>query len=176
VALYEADPGTAKAARDIDLPPWSKGRYGTAIGRAVHGVLQVIDLTTAAGLESAVQSQCLAEGVVEYADVVQALVRSALSSDIVQRAATREHWRESFVGIPQPDGTVLEGFIDLLYREDDGTLMIVDYKTDAIPAAALDARIAHYAPQLHAYTTMLPTKAKATLLFLSPTKAHAHQL
>ncbi|WP_460656835.1 UvrD-helicase domain-containing protein [Kribbella endophytica] len=176
VALHEADSGTAKAARDIDLPPWSKGRYGTAIGRAVHGVLQVIDLTTAVGLDAAVQSQCLAEGVVEYADVVKALVRSALDSDIVQRAATRDHWRESFVGIPQPDGTVLEGFIDLLYREDDGTLMIVDYKTDAIPAAALDARIAHYAPQLHAYTTMLPTKAKATLLFLAPTKAHAHQL
>ncbi|WP_432938218.1 UvrD-helicase domain-containing protein [Kribbella sp. CA-253562] len=176
VAIHEADPGTAKAARDIDLPPWSKGRYGTAIGRAVHGVLQVIDLTTAAGLEAAVQSQCVAEGVVEYADVVQALVRSALSSEIVQRAATRDHWRESFVGIPQPDGTVLEGFIDLLYKEDDGTLMIVDYKTDAIPAAALDSRIAHYTPQLQAYTTMLPTKAKATLLFLSPTKAHAHQL
>ncbi|MGC4938056.1 UvrD-helicase domain-containing protein [Kribbella sp. DT2] len=176
VALHEADPGTAKAARDIDLPPWSKGRYGTAIGRAVHGVLQVIDLTTAAGLDAAVQSQCLAEGVVEYADVVKALVRSALDSEIVQRAATRDHWRESFVGIPQPDGTVLEGFIDLLYREDDGTLMIVDYKTDAIPAAALDSRIAHYTPQLHAYTTMLPTEAKATLLFLSPTKAHAHQL
>ncbi|GAB3831953.1 UvrD-helicase domain-containing protein [Kribbella italica] len=176
VALHEADPGTAKAARDIDLPPWSKGRYGTAIGRAVHGVLQVIDLTTAAGLDAAVQSQCLAEGVVEYADVVKALVHSALASEIVQRAATRDHWRESFVGIPQPDGTVLEGFIDLLYREDDGTLMIVDYKTDAIPAAALDARIAHYTPQLRAYTTMLPTKAKATLLFLSPTKAHPHQL
>ncbi|ONI74415.1 DNA helicase UvrD [Kribbella sp. ALI-6-A] len=176
VALHEADPGTAKAARDIDLPPWSKGRYGTAIGRAVHGVLQVIDLTTAAGLEAAVQSQCVAEGVAEYADVVQALVRSALSSEIVQRAATRDHWRESFVGIPQPDGTVLEGFIDLLYREDDGTLMIVDYKTDAIPAAALDSRIAHYTPQLQAYTTMLPAEAKATLLFLSPTKAHAHQL
>ncbi|ADB33631.1 UvrD/REP helicase [Kribbella flavida DSM 17836] len=176
VALHEADPGTAKAARDIDLPPWSKGRYGTAIGRAVHGVLQVVDLTTGAGLDAAVAAQCLAEGVVEYADVVRALVRSALSSEIVQRAATRDHWRESYVGIPQPDGTVLEGFIDLLYREDDGTLMIVDYKTDAIPAAALHARIAHYTPQLQAYTTMLPTKSRATLLFLSPTAAHAHQL
>ena len=121
VALEGADPGIAKAARDIELPPWSKGRYGTAIGRAVHGVLQVVDLATGAGLDAAVSSQCLAEGIVEYADVVTALVRSALASDVVQRAAAREHWRESYVGTLQPDGTVLEGFVDLIYREDDGT-------------------------------------------------------
>ena len=82
--LAAIDPGTAKGARDLELPPWSKGRYGTAIGRAVHAVLQVVDLTTGAGLEAAVSTQCLAEGVLEYADVVTALVRSALASDVVQ--------------------------------------------------------------------------------------------
>lgn len=176
VALQGADPGAAKAARDVELPPWSKGRYGTAIGRAVHGVLQVVDLATGAGLDAAVSAQCLAEGVVEYADVVTALVRSALSSEVVQRAAAREHWRESYVGTLQPDGTVLEGFVDLIYREDDETLIIVDYKTDAIPAEALDARIAHYAPQLHTYTDLLPNTGRPVLLFLAPTTAHAHQL
>ncbi len=34
----------AKDPRDIDLPPWQKGRYGSAIGRAVHAVLQSVDL------------------------------------------------------------------------------------------------------------------------------------
>jgi ATP-dependent exoDNAse (exonuclease V) beta subunit len=176
VALDGADPGSAKAARDIELPPWSKGRYGTAIGRAVHGVLQVIDLATGNGLDAAVATQCLAEGVVEYADVVTALVRSALNSDIIQRAATRDHWRESYLGGQQPDGTILEGFVDLIYREDDGTLTIVDYKTDAVPTAALDSRIAHYAPQLQAYTTLLPTPNRAVLLFLNPTTAVIHPL
>ena len=28
---------------------------------------------------------------------------------------------------------VLEGYVDLIYRDDDGTLVIVDYKTDAMP-------------------------------------------
>ena len=176
VALQNADPGAAKAPRDVELPPWSKGRYGTAIGRATHGVLQVVDLGTGAGLESAVSSQCIAEGIVEYAEVVTALVRSALASEVVQRAATREHWRESYVGTLQPDGTVLEGFVDLIYREDDGTLIIVDYKTDAIPAAALETRVAHYAPQLQAYTDILPNTGRPILLFLAPTTAHAHQL
>ena len=171
VALTDVDPGTAKAARDLELPPWSKGRYGTAIGRAVHGVLQVVDLATSAGLEAAVSSQSLAEGVLEYADVVAALARSALSSDVVKRAAAREHWRESYVGTVQPDGTILEGFVDLIYREDDGRLVIVDYKTDAIPAAALDSRVAYYAPQLTAYATTLPNAGPPVLLFLNPTGA-----
>ena len=165
------DPGTAKAARDLELPPWSKGRYGTAIGRAVHAVLQVVDLSTGAGLEAAVSTQCLAEGVLEYADVVTALVRSALASDVVQRAAARDHWRESYVGTEQPDGTILEGFVDLIYREDDGRLTIVDYKTDVIPASALDARVAYYAPQLQAYAQILPNTAPPVLLFLNPTTA-----
>ena len=121
-------------------------------------------------------AQCLAEGVVEYAEVVTALVRSALASDVVRRAADREHWRESYVGTLQPDGTVLEGFVDLIYREDDGSLVIVDYKTDAIPAAALDTRIAHYAPQVHAYAEILQGSGPPVLLFLAPTGALARTL
>ena len=33
---------------------------------------------------------------------------------------------------PTVGDRVLEGYIDLLYRDDDG-LVIVDYKTDAVP-------------------------------------------
>jgi ATP-dependent exoDNAse (exonuclease V) beta subunit len=176
VALDDIDPGTAKAARDLELPPWTKGRYGTAIGRAVHAVLQVVDLTTGAGIEAAVSTQCVAEGVLEYANVVTALVRSALASDVVKRAAAREHWRESYVGTVQPDGTVLEGFVDLIYREDDGRLTIVDYKTDAIPAAALDSRVAYYAPQLQAYAAILPNTGPPVLLFLNPGGAIERQV
>jgi ATP-dependent exoDNAse (exonuclease V) beta subunit len=176
VVLADVDPGTAKAPRDLELPPWSKGRYGTAIGRAVHAVLQVVDLSTGAGLEAAVSTQCLAEGVLEYADVVTDLVRSALASDVVKRASAREHWRESYVGTVQPDGTVLEGFVDLIYREDDGRLTVVDYKTDAIPTAALDARVAYYAPQLQTYATILPNTAPPVLLFLNPTRAIERRL
>jgi len=52
----EPDPGLEKRPRDLDLPPWLKGRYGTAVGRAVHGVLQTIDLATGAGLEEALSA------------------------------------------------------------------------------------------------------------------------
>ena len=65
-------PGLQKRPRDLDLPPWLKGRYGTAVGRAVHGVLQTIDLATGAGLDDAVAAQCQAEAVPDRADDVRA--------------------------------------------------------------------------------------------------------
>jgi len=34
----EPDPGLMKRPRDLDLPAWLKGRYGTAVGRAVARV------------------------------------------------------------------------------------------------------------------------------------------
>ncbi len=40
------DPGLLKDPVDLELPPWQRGRYGTAVGRAVHGVLQTVDLAT----------------------------------------------------------------------------------------------------------------------------------
>jgi ATP-dependent exoDNAse (exonuclease V) beta subunit len=164
--------GEHKGARDVELPPWKKGRYGDAVGRAVHGVLQFVDLATGEGIDDAVAAQCLAEGVVDQADVVRALAESALSSDVVHRAAKRPHWRESYVGMVQDNGTVLEGFVDLIYRQDDGSLVVVDYKTDAIPAAALSPRVDYYRPQLRAYAETVAAAASANvtqrLIFLNP--------
>ncbi len=166
------DPGLAKGARDLELPPWNKGRYGTAIGRAVHGALQTVDLSTGAGVEEAVAAQVLAEGVLEYQLVVLDMCRQALASDIVQRAAARSHWRETYVGTVLDDGTVLEGFIDLVYREDDGSLVVVDYKTASAPTGALSQRVDTYLPQMAAYAEALSRATggpvtQAVLLFLS---------
>ena len=111
----------------------------------------------AAGLHDAVRAQVLAEGILELEDVVTQLVHSALASDLVKRAAARHHWREIYVGAPRPDGTLVEGIIDLLYREDDGSLVVVDYKTDVVTSDTLDAKVAFYRPQLEAYREMLAT-------------------
>ncbi len=43
--------------------------------------------------------------------------------------AARPHWRETYVG-SIVDDVLVEGYVDLLFRDDDG-LVIVDYKTDA---------------------------------------------
>lgn len=162
--------GAQKGVRDVELPPWSKGRYGTAIGRAVHAVLQGIDLATGAGLEQAVSAQCVAEGVSDYAEVVAGLVRSALDSEVVARAAALQHWRESYVATEQPDGIILEGYVDLMYREGDGSIVIVDYKTDDIPMGGMRPRTTYYVPQINAYCRALAAASgvsvRGVLLFL----------
>src|SRR3546814_19332929 len=80
--------------RDLDLPPWLKGRYGTAVGRAVHGVLQTIDLVTGDGLDDAIAAQCQADAVPDRADDVRGLVTSALGPPVIQAAAASPHWPE----------------------------------------------------------------------------------
>ena len=51
--------------------------------------------------------------------------------------------------------------------------MIIDYKTDAVPAAALDQRVAFYRPQMAAYAAALAAATnepvtRCILVFLSP--------
>ena len=46
---------------------------------------------------------------------------------------------------PVDDGTVLEGFIDLLYETPEGRLVVVDFKTDAIADSGdIDRKTKYY--------------------------------
>ncbi|MDD7968520.1 UvrD-helicase domain-containing protein [Actinomycetospora lemnae] len=168
VELPSFPPGLDKDPVDLELPPWLKGRYGTAVGRAVHAVLQTIDLATGEHLQELAESQALAEGVPEAVHDIALAVRSGLESDIVQRAATRPHWRETYVGAVI-DGQLVEGYIDLLFRDDEG-LVVVDYKTDTAPSPAT---ISAYRRQLRVYSRTLGAAAeesvsRSALLFLRP--------
>ncbi|WP_420446900.1 UvrD-helicase domain-containing protein [Candidatus Poriferisodalis sp.] len=120
--------------------PGRRGRGATSVGKAVHGVLQSIDLFSGAGLSGLVAAQAVTEGVSASHGDIESFVQSALASDEVQRAASSRHWREVYTAAPntgsEPGGvpaTVVEGFIDLLYEDPaTGGLVVVDYKTDAL--------------------------------------------
>jgi ATP-dependent helicase/nuclease subunit A len=148
------DEGLRKDAVDLELPPWQRGRYGTAVGRAVHGTLQFCDLEHGHDIDGLADAQCAAEGIIGLEASVAALARSALSAPAVRTAMSAEHHRELFVAAPIGD-RVLEGYVDLLVRTDDG-YVIVDYKTDAWREGADRAeRIARYRRQLAAYAVAL---------------------
>ena len=168
-----SDPGLAKRPRDLDLPPWLKGRYGTSVGRAVHGVLQIVDLRTGAGLDAAAAAQCEAEAIPDRVDEVRALARAALDAPSVREAAAGPHWREVYVCAPVDGDRLVEGYVDLLYRSADG-LVVVDHKTAAsADPADLDQRVEGYRAQGAAYalavavTTGEPV-VRVTFLFLTP--------
>lgn len=143
--------GLDKNARDLEQPAWQKGRYGTAIGRAVHATLQTVDLATGQGLEGAARAQALAEGVVEQEDVVVALARAGFEAAVTREAAACTHQKETYVGTVA-DGQVVEGVVDLLFTDPNGQLVVVDYKTDASPDAQT---LAAYQKQLAVYAAAL---------------------
>ena len=161
-----------------DMHASRRGRGGAALGRAVHAVLQSIDLETGEGIDATARAQAAAEGIPQSHPEIAALARTAVNSDIVRRAvASGRYWREALVAAPIGEG-VLEGFIDLLFEE-DGELVVVDYKTDNINANAAEY-IANnrYREQAGSYAliteraTQKPVK-DVVFLFLRPRSEHS---
>ncbi|MXX24620.1 MAG: AAA family ATPase [Caldilineaceae bacterium SB0668_bin_21] len=170
LARHEQD---EKLEQDVPDEPWRRGRAGTNIGRAVHAVLQVVDLHTGSDLDENVRAQAAAEGVSAQADQISRLVRRALQSSLVERAlASGRWWREAPVAGPVGDG-IVEGFIDLLFEEEDG-FVIVDFKTDAVGSEdEVEQAMARYRLQGGAYALALSKAAgvnvkEVSFLFLQP--------
>jgi ATP-dependent helicase/nuclease subunit A len=129
-----------------------KGRGSSAVGRAVHAVLQTIDLATLANLDVLAEAAAREENVPGRLDDIQTYVRDAAASDPVRRALARgRYWREVPVGVLRDDGAMLEGAIDLLFEHAEGTLGVVDYKTDQVKQSQADTRTEGYRAQGEAY-------------------------
>ena len=135
-------------------PMHHRGRAGTAVGRAVHATLEVLDFADPQQVEAQVTRQCELESIPELVETAVALVRSALASDAVRLAAARPHHRELFVAAPVGH-KVIEGYVDLLIEGPDG-LIVVDYKTDSANSEAeIDAKLAAYELQGASYAVVL---------------------
>ena len=163
----------AKQEQDLPDEPWKRGRAGTSIGRAVHAVLQTVDLKTRGGLDDIARAQAAAEGVPDRTAEIARLARYALSSIPVKRAVdSGRWWREAPVTAPMEHG-VIEGFIDLLFEEDDG-FVIVDYKTDALRSGdEIEKAMQRYRLQAGGYALALNKAIGADIkevsfLFLHP--------
>ena len=158
----------------MEPEPWRRGRAGTSVGRAVHAVLQSIDLSTGDGIDYRARAQAVAEGVPDREAEIIRLARVAVNSAVVRRAVnSRRLWREVPVASPVGNGS-LHGFIDLLFEDDDG-LVVVDYKTDSVPDAGLSDTMERYRLQGGAYAAVIsritgkPVK-EMVFLFLQPNR------
>jgi ATP-dependent exoDNAse (exonuclease V) beta subunit len=150
----------------IESDPWRRGRAATSIGRAVHAVLQDIDLTNPSIAELGVLAakHSSAHAVAGFEDEIFRLAQATLEAPVMRRAAEAlakgRAWRESYVSAPVGDsGLILEGYVDLVFEDDEGALVIVDYKTDRTTNAAKA-----YELQLGAYVAAV---RKATGLAVS---------
>lgn len=134
---------------------------GRRFGALVHGLLATIEIGDSADRitkAAAVQGRLVGANDAERIAAVVA-VRRALATPILRRAGdATEVRRESPVLMKRDDGTLLEGVVDLAFREDDGAFSgwtIVDFKTDR----EFDGASAQYLEQVRLYCEAV---AKAT--------------
>ena len=124
------DPGLIKDASESELPIQGRGRYGTALGRAVHAVLQTIDLRTGKGLTTWLLFMLRQKASQNYLEMLKASLIRLFKAQNSNKLFSNRYWRELHVACPLGD-QIIEGYVDLVYETAEG-LMVVDYKTDQI--------------------------------------------
>ena len=146
-------------ARDValvDAAPGGTRPRGPRFGTLVHATLATVALdATPAQIAEGVSLQARIVGAPdEEAQAATALVASALAHPLIGRA--REAWRagrcrrETPVACREPDGSLIEGVLDLAFEDADGWT-VVDFKTDA----EIGLELARYRRQVGLYASIV---------------------
>ena len=124
---------------------------GRDFGSLVHRILEWIPLDEPERAGPMAAALAPSFGLDEdAAKRAEAAARRALALPVMQRArAAARLWRELPVWLPQ-GADLVEGVVDLVFEE-EGALVVVDYKTDHIAPEQKLAQAAHHAPQLQLY-------------------------
>ena len=175
LAPSDADIEDKDAERDSEATDRT-GRGGTAFGSALHKVLQVsvdwfsdrlpladgdaVDDVLAEmdpGIEQLSQNYAGDYGLsaAGAGDIARLANQALRSPAVVAGLRAPQLWSEIPVAasLDTPRGpVVMEGIIDLLYRDHDGQLVILDYKSDRVDSdAAVEVKLEHYRMQGAAY-------------------------
>jgi ATP-dependent helicase/nuclease subunit A len=124
---------------------------GRDFGSLVHRILEWVPLGEPERVRGMAEALAPSFGLdASAAGRAATAAERALALPVMQRArAATRVWRELPLWFPE-GAELLEGVIDLVFEE-DGALVIVDYKTDGIAAEQALAQAAHHAPQLQLY-------------------------
>ena len=96
-------------------------------------------------------------------DAIAALFASPLGQRLRQAQMLEREYKFSLL-VPASDyypqaaageELLLQGVVDCFFREADGTVTVVDFKTDRVTADTVAQRAEHYRPQLEAYSRAL---------------------
>jgi ATP-dependent helicase/nuclease subunit A len=140
--------------------------HGKRFGILVHAVLAAVPLDAdAAQVADAARIQGRIVGATEdETAAARDAVTAALTHALVARArrATRVE-RETAIVVREPDGTLLEGVVDLAFLEGD-TWTVVDFKTDVELGVRKDAYLHQVAAYARAIATATGQAAKGALL------------
>ena len=173
--------------RRPDFSAVERGLTAAERGTATHRVLQYLrfaDAVTSEGVQAQIAELIRAgylsarEGEAVLVDTIVGLMRSELGARLIRaerEGRVRREFRFSllcpagdfFPDAPEED-VLLQGVVDCCFEE-EGALVVVDYKTDRIGADGVAARTDYYASQLRAYgdamARILALPVKQRLLF-----------
>jgi len=162
------------ARRALRRPVFEKERPLTAAerGTALHLAMQYLDYGRTDSVEAVREEVArLVQG--QYITPVQgeavdpAVIRAFFASPLGRRLRAAPQVEREFkfsILVPAadyyPDGeageeVLLQGVVDCWFREADGSVTVVDFKTDAVTEETVEARAEGYRPQLEAYTRAL---------------------
>jgi len=155
----------------VDMASGVPRPVGPRFGTLVHAILATVALDAERGAVAdvaAMQGRILGAPHDEIA-AAETLVQAALVHPLLARA--REAWRfgrcrrESPVTVVEPNGSMLEGVLDLAFEDDDGWT-VVDFKTQV----ELTGPLARYRRQVAAYAAVVARvtgrPARAVLMLL----------
>jgi len=133
-------------------PAVSRDRFsGRRFGTLFHAILERVDLRDLSDVALVAHALATTGGLDnDEAEAAAALVEGMLESDVMVRARNADLiLKEMPFCLPHGRG-FLEGSLDLVFEE-DGKLVIVDYKTNLLGPGGLDALEEHYKPQALTY-------------------------
>jgi ATP-dependent exoDNAse (exonuclease V) beta subunit len=123
----------------VEMPRAAGRPYGPRFGTLVHATLATVDLDADAGTvhrTAGTQARILLasrEEVDAAAEAVTAILSDPLFDRVRSAAAAGLCLRECPILWRAPDGSLVEGTVDVVFEEDGG-LTILDFKTDRGPA------------------------------------------
>lgn len=173
--------------RNLCKPKFLAGKTtltGAERGTALHLVMQDLDFfcepdeqSVRAQIEAMRAQRKLTEEQAKAADVhaIVRFLRSDLAVRIRKSEQVEREYRFSllrpvrdFSSLDADDSVLLQGVVDCFFEE-DGELVVVDFKTDHVSCAQLDERAEYYRPQLEAYsmalTRVMGKKVKEKVLY-----------
>lgn len=171
-----AAPGGAEersAPGGTDAPPGGApdGVSGTEMGTLIHAVMESLDLTAPESALEMARAEARSTGLPESAArAAAAMIEGAAGSDVLRRAAKAARVLRELPFCVSCGGGFVEGKIDLAFEE-DGRLVIVDYKTDDVAGSGLEALSERYKSQAATYAAALSVVsglpvAEVVLLFM----------
>jgi ATP-dependent exoDNAse (exonuclease V) beta subunit len=147
--------GDDKVQVEIVTRPDPERPSGRRFGALVHGILAAVDLNATSeqiGVMARVHGRLVDATESEVEAAVHTVV-GALAHPIMRRAANvaaSDLRRETPIFLRREDGTLIEGVVDLAFREEEADFgwTVVDFKTDRefeLCRAEYTAQVAYYA-------------------------------